>query len=33
MLLVVDDEEGVRTVVAEFLDDLGYSVLQAEGGT
>jgi two-component system, cell cycle response regulator CpdR len=31
-LLIVDDDEGVRTVVADFLSDAGYSVLQAEGG-
>jgi CheY-like chemotaxis protein len=28
----VDDEEAVRTIVAEFLEDFGYRVLQADGG-
>ncbi|HUB16193.1 MAG TPA: response regulator [Acetobacteraceae bacterium] len=31
-ILIVDDEPEVRTVVAEFLEDFGYQVLQAEGG-
>lgn len=31
-IIVVDDEEAVRTVVAEFLEDFGYHVLQADGG-
>jgi DNA-binding NtrC family response regulator len=32
-ILIVDDEQEVRTVVAEFLEDFGYRVLQADGGT
>jgi len=28
----VDDDPEVRSIVAEFLDDLGYEVLQARGG-
>ncbi len=32
-ILIVDDEPEVRTVVAEFLEDFGYRVLQADGGT
>jgi hypothetical protein len=32
-ILIVDDEPEVRTVVAEFLEDFGYNVLQANGGT
>ncbi len=31
-IIVVDDEEAVRTLVAEFLEDFGYHVLQADGG-
>jgi len=31
-IIVVDDEAGVRTIVAEFLEDFGYHVLQADGG-
>ena len=31
-ILIVDDEPEVRTVVAEFLEDFGYHVLQADGG-
>jgi CheY-like chemotaxis protein len=31
-IVVVDDEEAVRTIVAEFLEDVGYHVLQADGG-
>lgn len=31
-IIVVDDEEAVRKVVAEFLEDFGYRVLQADGG-
>ena len=31
-ILIVDDEPEVRAVVAEFLEDFGYNVLQAEGG-
>jgi CheY-like chemotaxis protein len=30
--MVVDDEEAVRAIVAEFLQDFGYHVLQADGG-
>jgi CheY-like chemotaxis protein len=32
-ILIVDDEPEVRMVVAEFLEDFGYRVLQAGGGT
>jgi CheY-like chemotaxis protein len=32
MILIVDDEPEVRTVVAEFLEDFGYHVVQAAGG-
>ncbi len=32
-ILVVDDDEEVRVIVAEFLEDFGYQVVQAEGGT
>lgn len=32
MILVVDDDEEVRVVVAEFLEDFGYDVIQADGG-
>lgn len=32
-ILVVDDDAEVREIVAEFLTDSGYHVLQAEGGT
>ncbi len=31
-ILVVDDDAEVREIVAEFLTDAGYRVLQAEGG-
>lgn len=31
-ILIVDDEPEVRLVVAEFLEDFGYRVLQADGG-
>jgi CheY-like chemotaxis protein len=31
-ILIVDDEPEVRMVVAEFLEDFGYRVLQAAGG-
>ncbi len=31
-ILIVDDEPEVRAVVAEFLEDFGYCVLQANGG-
>jgi len=31
-ILVVDDEPEVRTVVAEFLEEFGYRVLQSHGG-
>jgi hypothetical protein len=31
-LLVVDDDPEVRIIVAEFLEDFGYGVLQAAGG-
>lgn len=32
-ILVVDDDEEVRIIVAEFLEDFGYQVIQADGGT
>lgn len=32
-ILVVDDDEEVRVIVAEFLEDFGYTVVQAEGGS
>jgi len=32
-ILIVDDEPEVRMVVAEFLEDFGYRVLQADGAT
>ena len=31
-LIVVDDDQDVRSLVADFLSDAGYWVLQAEGG-
>jgi CheY-like chemotaxis protein len=31
-LMVVDDDPEVRVIVAEFLEDFGYSVLQASSG-
>jgi len=31
-IMVVDDDPEVRVVVAEFLEDFGYRVLQAQGG-
>jgi CheY-like chemotaxis protein len=31
--MIVDDDPEVRSIVAEFLEDLGYDVLQAHGGT
>jgi CheY-like chemotaxis protein len=31
-ILIVDDDPEVRSIVAEFLEDLGYNVLQARGG-
>lgn len=31
-LMIVDDDPQVRLVVAEFLEEFGYDVLQAEGG-
>ncbi|HZI56515.1 MAG TPA: response regulator [Verrucomicrobiae bacterium] len=31
-ILVVDDEESLRTVVVDFLGSLGYNVLSAPGG-
>jgi DNA-binding response OmpR family regulator len=31
-ILVVDDEEGVRTVIAQTLEGAGFEVLQAEHG-
>ena len=31
-LMIVDDDPEVRIIVAEFLEDFGYSVLQASGG-
>ena len=32
-LMIVDDDPEVRIIVAEFLEDFGYQVLQAEGGS
>lgn len=32
VILVVDDDEEVRVIVSEFLEDFGYDVIQAEGG-
>jgi len=31
-LMIVDDDPEVRIIVAEFLEDFGYRVLQASGG-
>ena len=31
-LLIVDDDDEVRPIIAEFLADSGYRVLQADGG-
>jgi CheY-like chemotaxis protein len=31
-LMIVDDDPEVRVVVAEFLEEFGYRVLQADGG-
>jgi CheY-like chemotaxis protein len=31
-ILVVDDDDEVRSIVAEFLEDFGYGVVQADGG-
>ena len=31
-LMVVDDDVAVRTIIAEFLQEYGYNVLQADGG-
>jgi CheY-like chemotaxis protein len=31
-LMIVDDDPAVRMIVAEFLQDLGYQVVQASGG-
>ena len=31
-IMIVDDDPEVRMIVAEFLDDFGYRVLQAKGG-
>lgn len=31
-LMIVDDDPAVRIVVAEFLQDFGYQVIQANGG-
>lgn len=30
--MIVDDDPEVRVIVAEFLEDFGYHVLQADGG-
>jgi len=32
MLMIVDDDAAVRTIIAEFLQEYGYPVLQADGG-
>jgi two-component system, cell cycle response regulator CpdR len=31
-LMIVDDDPAVRSIVAEFLEDFGYEVVQANGG-
>ncbi len=31
-LMIVDDDPEVRTIVAEFLEDFGYDVVQADSG-
>lgn len=31
-LMIVDDDPEVRSIVAEFLEDFGYDVVQAHGG-
>jgi CheY-like chemotaxis protein len=31
-LMIVDDDAEVRLIIAEFLEDFGYDVLQANGG-
>ena len=31
-LMIVDDDPEVRIIVAEFLEDFGYHVIQARGG-
>jgi CheY-like chemotaxis protein len=31
-LMIVDDDPAVRVIVAEFLEDFGYQVIQASGG-
>ena len=31
--MIVDDDPEVRIIVAEFLQDFGYQVIQASGGT
>jgi CheY-like chemotaxis protein len=31
--MIVDDDPEVRVIVAEFLQDFGYQVIQASGGT
>ena len=31
-LMIVDDDPEVRVIVAEFLQDFGYQVIQASGG-
>jgi CheY-like chemotaxis protein len=32
-LLIVDDDPEVRIIIAEFLQDFGYHVIQARGGS
>jgi CheY-like chemotaxis protein len=32
-LMIVDDDPEVRVIVAEFLHDFGYEVIEASGGT
>ena len=31
--MIVDDDPEVRIIIAEFLQDFGYQVIQASGGT
>src|SRR4051812_36659261 len=31
-IMIVDDDAEVRVIVAEFLEDFGYAVVQANGG-